>query len=446
MTMPFPLMGKLRRQPTPWVLGAIATGLLVTGGGIYLVVRDQIAKPDISTLTVPVESEALTVRITASGTVQPTQTVNLSPKTSGILAELLVEQGDTVAQGQVIARMESASINAERLQAEARLAQADARLAKLRSGNRPEEILQNQAAVEQAQARVAEAQARLDRANDRVRRNRSLATEGAISEDDLEVVLNEAATAQATLAQNQASLREAQQLFALTERGSRVEDIAEAEAQRAEAIANLRSAEILQEDTLIRAPFSGTITQKYATEGAFVTPTTSASEASSATSTAIVALAEGLEILAEIPEVDIQQLQVGQRVEVVADAYPDKVFQGEVRLIAPEAVVKQNVTLFEVRIALVSGQAELRSGMNTDLTFLGDQLQDAVVVPTVAIVTRRGETGVLVPDENNQPEFRSVALGTAVGDEMQILEGLSVGEQVFIDIPPGADWTGTSGE
>lgn len=443
MTMQFPL-GKLRWQPARWVLGLMAAGLLVTGGGTYLVLRNQLAKPDISTMTVPVESEALTVRITASGTVQPTQTVNLSPKNAGILAELLVEQGDRVTQGQVIARMENASIEAERLQAQARLAQAEARLAKQRSGSRPEEVLQNQAAVEQAQARVTEAQARLDRANDRVRRNQSLATDGAISQEDLEVVLNEAATAQATLAQNQASLREAQQRLALTEQGNRVEDIAEAEAQRAEAVANLRAVEIQLEDTIIRAPFSGIITQKYATEGAFVTPTTSASDASSATSTAIVALAEGLEILAEVPEVDIQQLQLGQRVEVLADAYPDQTFEGKIRLIAPEAVVKQNVTSFEVRIALVTGQAELRSGMNTDLTFVGDELQDAVVVPTVAIVTRRGETGVLIPNDNNRPEFRPVVLGTAVGDETQVLEGLQVGEQVFIDLPPGSDWTGTS--
>jgi HlyD family secretion protein len=441
--MQFPL-GKLRWQPARWVLGLMAAGLLVTGGGTYLVLRNQLAKPDISTMTVPVESEALTVRITASGTVQPTQTVNLSPKTAGILAELLVEQGDRATQGQVIARMENASLEAERLQAQARLAQAEARLARQRSGSRPEEVLQDQAAVEQAEARVTEAQARLDRANDRVRRNQSLAIEGAISQEDLEVVLNEAATAQATLAQNQASLREAQQRLTLTEQGNRVEDIAEAEAQRAEAVANLRAVEIQLEDTIIRAPFSGIITQKYATEGAFVTPTTSASDASSATSTAIVALAEGLEILAEVPEVDIKQLQLGQRVEISADAYPDQTFAGEIRLIAPEAVVKQNVTSFEVRIALLTGQAELRSGMNTNLTFVGDRLQDAVVVPTVAIVTRRGEPGVLVPNDNNRPEFRPVVLGTAVDNETQVLEGLEVGEQVFIDLPPGSDWTGTS--
>jgi HlyD family secretion protein len=283
---------------------------------------------------------------------------------------------------------------------------------------------------------VSEAQARVDRAEERVIRNQQLAAEGAISQDDLDAVLNEAETAQATLEQNQANLREAQQQFALTRSGNRVEDIAEAAAQLKEAQGNLQAVQVQLEDTIIRAPFDGIVTQKYATEGAFVTPTTSASEASSATSTAIVALANGLEVLAEVPEVDINQIKLGQAVEVVADAYPDQVFQGKVRLIAPEAVVKQNVTSFQVRVELVTGEDKLLSGMNVDMTFLGDRLASALTVPTVAIVTKEGQTGVLVPSATEKVEFRPVKLGNSVGDQTQILEGLQPGDRVFIDLPP----------
>jgi HlyD family secretion protein len=276
-----------------------------------------------------------------------------------------------------------------------------------------------------------------------VRRNRSLETEGAISTDDLDEVLNQAETARAGLGQSQASLREAQRNLELLRSGSRAEEIAEAEAQLAEAQADLRSVRVEYEDTFIRAPFEGIITQKYASEGAFVTPTTSASEATSATSTAIVALAEGLEVLAEVPEVDIQQLRLGQPVEIVADAYPDQVFRGNVLLIAPEAVVEQNVTSFQVRVSLTSGEDKLLSGMNVDVTFLGDEVTDALVVPTVAIVTREGETGVLVPDEENQPEFQPVTLGASVGNQTQILDGIGSGDRVFTDIPPNSQWDQT---
>jgi HlyD family secretion protein len=439
MAMQLPIIGKVRRS-TPWIAGILAAGVVGTGAITYSLIQQKTAAPDVASYTVPVKSESLTVRITASGTVQPTQTVNLSPKASGRLAALLVEQGDRVTQGQVIARMENSDITAQLMQAKARVAQAQAQLARIKAGNRPQDIAQAEARVNQAQAQVAESQARLKLAEDRVQRNRQLADEGAISRDSLDEILSNAASARATLEQNQAAVQEAQRNLDLLESGSRVEDIDEAEAKLKEAIGNLRAVEVQQEDTLVRAPFSGTITQKFATEGAFVTPTTSASDASSATSTAIVAIAQGLEVLAEVPEVDIEQLHVGQPVEIVADAYPDQVFKGKVRLIAPEAVVKQNVTSFQVRISLETGKDKLLSGMNTDVTFLGDRIPGAVVVPTVAIVTKDGKTGVLIPDDNNHPEFRSVSLGPAVGDQTQILSGLEPGERVFTDIPPGKEW------
>lgn len=434
MTMQLPGIGKVR-QPAPWLLGLVAAGILGTGTAVVVIARQQAAPIDVSALTVPVESKSLTVRITSSGSVEPIQTVNLSPKTSGILAELLVEQGDRVQQGQVIARMEGDTIVAELAQAQAQVDRARADLARIRSGNRPQEIAQGRATVEQARASVEEARARLTRAQDKAERNRQLVDQGAIAQDTYEDVLNEVATARATLEQRQATLRETEQRLSLTQSGSRQEEILAAEARVKEAVANFQQVQVRQQDLIIRAPFDGIITQKYATEGAFVTPTTSASNASSATSTAIVALANGLEILAEVPEVDIDNIRVGQAVEIVADAFPDDVYQGRVRLVAPEAVVRQNVTTFQVRVALTTGQEKLLSGMNVDLTFLGDRLDNAVVVPTVAIVTKGGQTGVLLPGEANKPEFRPVTPGVAIGDQTQITEGLQVGERVFIDLP-----------
>lgn len=435
MTMQFPLIGKVR-QPTPWIIGLAAAGVLGVGGITYGVIQSQTATPDIAGITVTVNSQDLRVRIPASGTVQPIQSVNISPKAAGIVAELYVEQGDRVNQGQVLARMESREAEAQLLQAQAQVNQARARLAELEAGNRPEEINQAQARVEQARAQLNQSEARLDLAEQRVRRNQSLVDQGAISRDQFDEILNELNTAQANLEQNQAQVREQERSLALLRQGSRAEAIAQAQAQLDEAIGSLRAAQVRVDDTYVRAPFSGIVTQKFANEGAFVTPTTSASEASSATSTAIVAVAQGLEILAEVPEVDIQRLRVGQPVEIRADAYPGETFQGRVRLIAPEAVVRQNVTSFQVRVTITTGQDRLRSGMNTDVIFLGEELQDALVVPTVAIVTQNGQTGVLVPNERNQPEFRPVTIGTDLNNQTQILEGLNPGDRVFTSPPP----------
>ncbi|MHC5831939.1 MAG: HlyD family efflux transporter periplasmic adaptor subunit, partial [Nostoc sp.] len=99
------------------------------------------------------------------------------------------------------------------------------------------------------------------------------------------------------------------------------EEIVQRQAAVAAAEAQLKGVQVQLEDTIIRAPLSGIVTQKYAEPGAFVTPTTSASSSASATSSSIVAVARGLEILAQVPEADLGRMKQGQQVEIVADAY-----------------------------------------------------------------------------------------------------------------------------
>jgi HlyD family secretion protein len=230
-------------------------------------------------------------------------------------------------------------------------------------------------------------------------------------------------------------LAEATRQFEELRNGSRPEDIAQAEAQLAQAIAGIRAVEVQLEDTIIRAPFAGIITQKYATPGAFVTPTTSASSTNSSTSTSIVAIANGLEIIAKVPEIDIAQIKIGQEVEVIADAFPTQVFKGKVRLIAPEAIIEQNVTSFQVRVALETGKDKLQSGMNADIRFIGQKIDNALVVPTVAIVTQEGKTGLLIADEQGKSQFRPVTIGTTVDNQTQILSGAKVGDRIFVKLP-----------
>ncbi|MBD1860297.1 MULTISPECIES: efflux RND transporter periplasmic adaptor subunit [Trichocoleus] len=446
--MQLPIIGKVEK-PTPWILGLIVAGVLGVSGTAFLVNRAAAPREDISELTVPVQAENLRVRITANGTLVPIQSVNLSPKAAGIVKELYVEQGDRVEAGDVVARMDNSTFQAELTQAQANLSQAQANLAKARVGNTTAAIGQVQASVAQAEAQVREAEARLALASDRVRRNESLAAEGAISRDRLDEVISEADRARASVEQTQAGVREARRRLEDLQNGSRPEDIAVAEARVREAEGRVQAVQTQIDDTAVRAPFAGIITQKYATAGAFVTPTTSASTNSSATSTSVVALASGLEVLAEVPEVDINQVSEGQGVEIVADAFPDQVFQGKVRLIAPAAVKEQNVTSFQIRVALVTGKDKLRSGMNVDLTFLGKQLDQALVVPTVAIVTQEGQTGVLVTDAKNQPTFKPVTIGPTIGNQTQVLQGLETGEKVFVELPENKkleDFTKTKGD
>ncbi|MDF5726128.1 MAG: efflux RND transporter periplasmic adaptor subunit, partial [Rhizonema sp. PD37] len=287
--------------------------------------------------------------------------------------------------------------------------------------NRPQEISQGQAQVDAAQARA-------NYTIEQVKRYQYLYQQGAEKKQLLDQALSDDNA-------TQANLREARKRLSLLQSGSRPEEIAQRSAATDSAAAQLRAAEVKLNDTIIRAPFSGIVTQKYANVGAFVTPTTSASSSASATSSSIVAVAHGLEVLAQVPETDIGKIKVGQQVEVVADAYPDQVFKAHVHLIAPEAVKDQGVTLFQIRVAIDTGKDTLRSGMNVDLTFLGHPVKNALLVPTVAIVTQKGQTGVLLPDANNKPIFHPVTIGSQVKDQTQILSGVKLGERVFLNPP-----------
>lgn len=375
------------RSPRVWI-PALLIGAALAGGGSWFwrSRQTQLQTQKLDSLTVPVQRETLQVEISASGRIVPQRTVNLSPKVAGRLREVLVEQGDRVQRGQVLARMDAREIDT-----------AD-----------------EEALVRQAQEGVQDALARLSLARQKLTRQQLLQGQGAVSRQDLDLAQTEANQAEAALDSARARVNEAQ--------------------------SRLRTARVQLGDTEIRAPFSGIITQRFADPGAFVTPTTTASTTSSATSTSIVAIAQGLEVLANVPEVDIGRIRIGQAALVQADAYPDRRFQARVVRIAPEAVKEQNVTSFQVRLRLLDGLATLKSGMNVDLVFQGQRLPDALTVPTVAIVTREGKPGVLLPDAKGQPQFRPVTLGVSLGNRTQVLSGLGTGQRVFIDLPKGSDW------
>jgi HlyD family secretion protein len=523
--MELPLLKNLK-HPLPVVAGIAAAAIGIAALGTVAVTQFKPApKINLEKYTVVAKSADLTDRITASGSIIPFQTANLSPKTAGRVSQLFVEQGDRVTQGQKIAQMENSQTQAEFAQAQANVQQAQANLNKAKNGTRVEEIAQSQAKltqaqanfnkakngnrpeetaqvsaklaqaqanlnltrsiapqqIEQATAQISSATAKLKLAQAQVDRNRSLQKAGAVSQDKLDQATADYQTARANLLdtqqklqqvrnssqseinQRQAAVTEAQQALRQSQLGSRSEDVASFVAQveqaqaayqqakngsRPEEIAQLTAALAVANaqlqaarsqlaDTTVVAPFAGLITQRYASVGAFVTPTTSASTSTSATSTSIVALAKDMEVKAKVPEVDIGKIQVGQKVEVTADAFSDKPFQGTVRLVAPEAVVEQNVTSFEVRVALNNGKEVLKSGMNVNAVFSGKRTNNALTIPTVSVSSKRGQTGVYVTGENNEPMFKVIKVGTTVRDKIQVLEGLKSGDRVFIDIPPG---------
>jgi HlyD family secretion protein len=467
-----------------WLIGfLIAAGLV--GGGLTLhrmIARSQTQQ---EILTALVERQNLAITITANGTVKAERTINLSPRTAGYLKQLLVKEGDRVRQGQIVAYMDDSNLQGQLTQSQAQLAQQQANLTKLLNGNRTQEIAQSEAQlaestarlrqleagnrsedISQAQARLSQAEARLRQAEDDYRRNQNLFSQGAISQqtvnqersdrDSAQAQFNEAQAALALqkrgtrseeIDQARAQVAQRQQALALQKAGTRSEDIDAARAQVKNAQGSLQTIQADLNDTIIRAPFDGVVTKKFADPGSFVTPTTAGSGIEGAASNSILTLASTNQVVANLDEAKLPSIQLGQKVIVKSDAYPGRTFNAQVSQIAAQATTVQNVTSFEVKISLdEEAQRLLRAGMNTEVEFQVGAVSDAIAVPSVAIVRQEdGKTGVYVMGNNQRPVFQPVEIGAVTGNRTQIKSGLSGNEEVLISFPPGMEPKAQSG-
>ncbi|WP_315858044.1 efflux RND transporter periplasmic adaptor subunit [Cyanobium sp. HWJ4-Hawea] len=254
-------------------------------------------------------------------------------------------------------------------------------------------------------ANLRSAQAQLARSRSELQRNGGLYRQRAISRNDYEKV-----------------------------RSSYLVDLEAVEAAKQ----RLEARGVERQELVVRAPFGGVISQRFADPGSFVTPTTTASATAGATSSSIVELAQGLEVVAKVPESDIGRIRLGQNASVRVDAFPDKRFAAQVKRITPRAVKLNNVTSFDVVLNFLERPTDLRIGMTADVGFQTGRIQAKTLIPTVAVVTEDGRPGVLLVGPDNQPKFQPVELGISSGKSTQIISGLSSGTQVFIDLPPWA--------
>jgi HlyD family secretion protein len=404
------------------IRGIICLLLIGTGYFIFnqaIVIPQQKSTQKIQ--TVLAERMDLPVMVSANGTVQAERSVNVSPKTAGILSSLQVKEGDRVEQGQLLAYMDDSNLKGNLLQQQANLVAAQATLKKIETGNRPEDIAQLRAKLNDAKFNLRQAESDL-------RRYQKLSEAGAISQQSYDSYLT-------TRDRSQAQVDEAEQALALAQKGSRQEDIDQARAQVVAAQGAVQTVQTQLDDTVIRAPFSGIVVRKYADPGSFVTPTTAGSSVSSATSSSILALASRNQIVAKVAETNVSRIRIGQTVTIQADAYPGKTFAGKVAQIASQSVVEQNVTSFEVKISLFDPQQLLRSGMSVEVTFNAGTLKQVLVVPTATIVRQDSAQGVFVIADDRPPVFVSITTGATVNDKTEVRSGLTENEQILLSFP-----------
>jgi HlyD family secretion protein len=248
--------------------------------------------------------------VAAPGLVEPAGEEHLvASQVIGVIKEMRVEENDIAEAGQIIAVVENSEQIARLASARAELALRKAELDKALNGARPEEL-------RQARAALAEMQANLDLARRDYDRKQPLTQNGTASEAALDLArstLNAAEARKASMAER----------LALLEAGTRAEDIAAARAQIASAEADVALADSLLDKTLIRSPVSGTILRRLRVAGEAVTNV-------DPTQIAIVGDLRKLRVRAEVDETDVARVAAGQRVEITADAYPNRRFGGTV--------------------------------------------------------------------------------------------------------------------
>jgi HlyD family secretion protein len=398
------------------------------------------------------------VEVTATGTVMALREAKIATKTPGRVAAVLVKEGQRVAAGAPLMRLDAAELAAQDAQARADLSAARARLAQLQAGARPEERRQAAAMAAQAQARlqalergarpqereqaadaVARAKAALDLAQAEAQRMRSLHEMGAVSRqalDAAETQLRQAQVMYNTALQQQSLVQEgpraedvlaaraaadaAQQAARLVEQGPRAEEVAFAAAQVARAEAFLAAARVRLADATTRAPFGGTIVARDVEPGESVSPGVPS-----------FVLAQLEEVLVElaVPERSRAGLARGQAATIRVDALPGRTFAGKVEEIGPAAALANRTFLVKVRVANADGA--LHPGTFARGTIVTALRASVLQIPEAAILPTPGEPIVFLVKDGRAVR-REVTVGDRSNGFVEVTAGVEPGDQVVV--------------
>ncbi len=280
--------------------------------------------------------------------------VDLTFNNSEHIAELLVQEGDRVKKGQLLARLHRERLEASAAAAEANVAAQKAALARLEAGSRPEEIRQARADVNAARAKVVDAEITY-------RRTMTLAAEKAASQQAVD-------DARSQLEAARADLNVAEETLALAVTGPRVEDIDEARARLRAQEAQLALSRAVLQDADLYAPADGVIRNRLLEVGDM---------ASAQKPVFSMALTSPIWVRAYVPESMLGRIAAGTGATVSTDSFPGKQYRGWVGFISPTAeFTPKNVEtpdlrtrlVYQVRVYVCNPDHELRLGMPATVT------------------------------------------------------------------------------
>lgn len=363
----------------------IVVAVAVLGGWLY---RERKASREPRYITETVARADIQVLVSATGTLQGQNTVEVGAEVSGRVAAVHVDFNDRVRAGQLLLEIDPEQARASVDEARARVAEADA-------------------ATRQAKATLVEA--------------RLSAQRGAREADAGLVSAKERESLEAALARAEANVHSAQ-----------------ATAQMARA--TLKSQVSRLEKTRILSPIDGVILSRTVEPGQTVN--------AGMTTPVLFKVAEDLRrmrLYVYIDEADIGRVREGQTASFTVDAYPDKVFPSKVLQLRNEPREEQNVVSYEALLAVDNSELLLRPGMTATATIVASRRENVLAVPNAALrftppdlqrerAPQAASRGVWTL-ENGTPHFVPLRTGASNGELSEVLSGdLRAGARVLVDV------------
>jgi RND family efflux transporter MFP subunit len=406
----------LRRRA--WLL---LVGLLVLVGALALGIMPRLhrqaelraavrtVETSVPTVTVMTpERAAATVDLVLPGSIQAIQETNVYARVDGYVKTRLVDIGDRVDAGQLLAEIDTPELDQQLAQTRATLTSSQASLAQAR------------ASLTQARATLQQNRSTLEYARTNLGRWRQLRDKNLVAQQDVDDRQIAFDNGQGTVAAAEANV-EALQASA-----------AAAEANVAASEANVRRLRDLQSFQKVRAPFGGFITVRNIEQGALI------ASGSGANTMPMFRLAQidSLRVFVNVPQTFVQTITPGLVAEIAVRELPSRPFRAGVVSTANSLDPISRTLLTEVR--LKNDGTVLRPGMYADVTFHLTRAEPPLVVPSSSIIVRAAGPQVATVGQDRTLRFHKVELGRDFGATIEIVSGLDPGARLVVAPPDDA--------
>ncbi len=415
------------------IIIASVIGLTVVGSllAVVLIGRNQTTNAEVTVKQntkgpVEVTTALATVKeipsyIEGTGSFVADETTNIAPKVSGQIVSTFIEVGDFVKSGQVVAKIDDkdARLRLEQAQAGVRKAeigvkQAQARLGIDKSGNFNDA---NVPEVQQAYLnyQVAVEEAKLAAVNER--RFANLLQTGDTSKLNYDQYRT---TAETSAARAKALLKQYENSKNLARQNNQQIVSARSEVKNAQTQVEIAQKAIT--DTIVYAPFSGSVDERPVSKGEYVTPSSKI---------ATIVRTNPIKLSLPLPESDAGRVSVGMGVSTSVAAYPDQKFAGRIAAIQPTLEVDSRSIIIEVEVS--NGEGKLRPGMFGTAKVVLSNSDQGVFVPITAVMTDEttlSSSVYLIKD--GVARLTIVQTGMKEDDQIRIISGLVENETVAL--------------